>query len=149
MPTRNIISLDGYTFDSPEEAARYEQLKNMEINGLITLLTVKPKFLLTDKIVHPSLSNIYKNGHIPAMTFIPDFSYMDSGGLTVYEDVKGKITSKNRIHVLKPDWMNKLKFFLTQLKQNCSNARFEIFWHEKYTAKQKKADLERWSNKLP
>jgi hypothetical protein len=146
MPVRNIISLDGYTFDSPEEAARYEQLKTMEINGLITLLKIKPKFILTCKNVMPSLSNIYKNGIIPKMTFSPDFRYAKDG-FAIYEDVKGKVTIKNRIHVLKSDWMNKLKILIAKLKKKLPNARFEIFWHEKYTAKMKKADIERWSNR--
>lgn len=73
------VKLDGITFDSKAEAARYSQLKLLERAGTISDLKVHTRW------------RIDVNGrHVT--TYIDDFSYRDSGGELVVEDVKGHKT---------------------------------------------------------
>ena len=74
--------VDGITFDSKKEAARYVELKAMEQAGEITHLELQPKFQLQAK---------YKNGAgkgIREVSYIADFQYKQDGKVIV-EDVKG------------------------------------------------------------
>ena len=70
--------VDGETFDSRKEAARYRELKLMQAAGEITCLGVHPKYVF----------NI--NGE-PIGTYHPDFAYVKDGNLIV-EDVKSSAT---------------------------------------------------------
>lgn len=152
------ILLDGYRFASPDEAKRYEWLKNLEINGTINNLKVHPKFILSKILYVPGLYNVYRNGLVNSVTFTPDFMYTLQS-LRIVEDVKGKVTPKNRQYTLKPDFMVRLKWFLLNMSyyqfNNVDNnyqltkdiytiTDFRIYWHDKYTAKQKREDLIRW-----
>ena len=74
--------VDGITFDSKKEAARYVELKVMEKAGEITHLELQPKFQLQAK---------YKNGdgkRVREVSYIADFQYKQDGKVIV-EDVKG------------------------------------------------------------
>ena len=77
--------VDGSTFASRREAARYSELKLLERAGEITSLTLQPK------------SPIVVNGG-KVCTYIADFRYVDLGrGMTVVEDVKGMKTPVYKI----------------------------------------------------
>ena len=71
--------VDGIRFDSKAEAARWSERRLAERAGAITQLERQVKLLLPTGI-----------------TWRIDFTYVE-GGVQVYEDVKGKITSDYRI----------------------------------------------------
>lgn len=73
--------IDGVTFDSGLEAARYKQLKLLEEAGTIKNLILQPKFRLMD-------SYRYDGKAIRAIDYIADFMY-EENGKTIVEDVKG------------------------------------------------------------
>ena len=72
-------TLDGITFDSKREAARYADLKLMQKAGLITDLKLQPKFRM---IVEGDL----------ICDYVADFAYTDEHGREVVEDVKSEPT---------------------------------------------------------
>lgn len=84
--------VDGITFASKKEAARYQELKLMEKAGQISSLVLQPKF------------EIQLNG-IKVCTYIADFCYNDfqkhlsgkSATVAVVEDVKGVRTAVYRL----------------------------------------------------
>lgn len=71
-------TVNGIKFDSKKEAKRYVQLTLMEKHGLISDLTLQPRF---DLIVNGTKIGFYK----------ADFQYAQDGK-TVVEDVKGMKT---------------------------------------------------------
>lgn len=71
-------TIDGITFDSKKEAARYSELRLLEIGNAISDLECQPKI--------PLMVNGQKLGH-----YIGDFKYRE-GGEWVIEDVKSKAT---------------------------------------------------------
>ena len=77
---------DGITFHSKMEARRYDQLKLMEQQGVITHLTLQPRY------------PIVVNG-VKICTYVADFSYIDTeqGDMLIVEDVKGAQTEGFRI----------------------------------------------------
>lgn len=81
--TRTVV--DGITFDSKREAARYTELKLMQRAGLISDLRRQVKFELIPK----------QQGE-RAVSYIADFVYSEDGQ-TVVEDVKGVRTPVYRI----------------------------------------------------
>ncbi len=76
-------TIDGITFDSKKEAARYVDLKLLEKAGVIKDLDLQPKFQL-----QPTYS---KNGKkVKAIFYKADFQYFDNEKKKiVVEDVKG------------------------------------------------------------
>lgn len=67
--------VDGITFASKAEAARYQTLKLELANGIISDLELQPKFpIIVDGV--------------KVCTYIADFSY-NLGGRKIVEDVKG------------------------------------------------------------
>lgn len=79
-------TVDGITFDSMAEAARYKELTLMERAGIITELHRQPVFDL--------IPDFRCNGHYYRRTrYIADFSYKENG-LLVVEDVKGVRTKE-------------------------------------------------------
>ena len=87
--------VDGITFDSKREAARYQQLKMMEKAGEITRLRLQPRFEL-----------VPKNKTFRAVHYIADFDYFFvKDDRYVVEDAKGfradiyKIKQKLMYHV--------------------------------------------------
>lgn len=70
--------IDGITFHSKKEAARYCELKMLQSAGLISDLVLQPKI--------PLMVNGVQIGN-----YIGDFSYQKDGE-TILEDVKSKAT---------------------------------------------------------
>lgn len=85
---RNIkTTVDGITFDSKKEAARYGTLKMLFKNGNI------------DDLRHQVRYNIELNG-TKLFAYVADFVYVENGQ-TVVEDVKSEITRKNPVYRIK------------------------------------------------
>lgn len=82
--------IDGITFDSKKEAARYCELRLLERSGAITGLELQPgfKFAIEGRPVLIK-SKGYPNGR--QVTYRADFAYFE-GGTRVIEDVKGMRT---------------------------------------------------------
>ena len=89
------IIYDGITFDSIKEKNRYIELKILEKAELIKELEMQPKFLLIDTIR-------YKGKTYPKTYYIADFRYYDNHlKKYIVEDVKSKITAKDKTYRLK------------------------------------------------
>ena len=82
--------VDGITFDSKKEAARYLELKMMEKGGIISGLKLQVKFSICPKA----------GGNKRERFYIADFVY-EEGGKAIIEDVKSFITRKNPVYSLK------------------------------------------------
>lgn len=82
--------IDGYTFDSQAEAARYGELQYLARLGEISGLRVHPRFVV-----------VAKDEHGPAIRYEADFSYMDRNGREVVEDVKGGKATQTALWRLK------------------------------------------------
>jgi hypothetical protein len=74
--------VDGHTFDSKAEAARYSELRLMERVGVISNLELQPSFEL-----QPPFRDAQKRLH-RAIVYVADFAY-DEDGRRIVEDVKG------------------------------------------------------------
>lgn len=84
---RRAQSSDGKWFDSMKERDRYEELRLLEKQGIISHLECQPKFLFEihgRKVV--SRSERYPNGR--QLSWTGDFAYFD-GKRRVVEDAKG------------------------------------------------------------
>lgn len=79
-------TVNGITFDSKLEAARYSELLVLERGGFISALTCQPKFVLQEAFEH--------NGKKErAITYVADFKYLDTDtNEWIVEDAKGKRT---------------------------------------------------------
>ena len=76
-------AVDGITFDSKKEAARYEVLKGLELVGKIDRLELQPRFVLMDGFR-------YEGKAIRKIEYVADFLYRDlSTCELIVEDVKG------------------------------------------------------------
>jgi len=81
--------VDGVTFDSKAEAARYGVLKALQKGNLISGLELQPKYRI-------------EFGGVKICAIIPDFRYHDNRtGEMVVEDVKSPATAKNRAYRIK------------------------------------------------
>ena len=78
-------TIDGITFDSKKESARYAELKLLARSGLIQNLRLQVPFEL-----------IPKQAGERAVRYIADFTYTENGE-TVVEDVKGVRTDVYRL----------------------------------------------------
>ncbi len=76
--------VDGITFDSKGEAARYCELKLMQKQGLISNLQLQVKYVLVPSV-------IINGRKKPPVRYIADFVY-EQEGITIIEDFKGRIT---------------------------------------------------------
>lgn len=85
-------SQDGRRFPSKAEARRYEELKILEARGLITDLTLHPKwrFLIEGRLLRTQTGR--------ALIYTADSSYQQGGELVV-EDVKGVLTRDAEIRI--------------------------------------------------
>ena len=70
--------VDGHTFHSKKEAARYQELKLLERAGRISHLRLQPRYPL------------FVGEHL-ICTYVGDFSYWEDGK-QITEDVKGFVT---------------------------------------------------------
>ena len=80
---------DGLHWDSQAEYNRWCELRFMAAHGLISDLTVKPKFTLL-----PAFKRDGK--HYRGITYIADFRYVENG-VEVIEDCKGFKTQEYKI----------------------------------------------------
>lgn len=92
------VKIDGITFDSKREAARYQELKLLERAGEIKELRVHPKYRLLDGFD-------FNGEHYRPINYFADFAYKENGKYII-EDTKGVQTSVFRI---------KMKLLLNQL----------------------------------
>lgn len=76
--------VDGITFDSAKEAARYKELKILERAGAVKNLTLQPKYSI---IVND----------MKICDYVADFTYQTRLGETKVEDVKGMKTPAYRL----------------------------------------------------
>lgn len=88
------VIYNGIKFDSKKEKSRYITLKQLEKAGIIKELELQPKFLLLDTI-H------YKGKTYPKTYYKADFKYKTKDGVEIIEDVKSKITSKDKTYRIK------------------------------------------------
>lgn len=79
--------VDGITFASKREAARYTELKLLECGNVIRDLRLQPSFEII-----PAIELDGKKQR--PVRYLADFCYMDEEGRTVYEDVKGHRTKE-------------------------------------------------------
>lgn len=89
-------TVDGIAFDSKREAKRYLELKHMQTAGLISNLTLQPKFPLycgSDPVRIRSAG--YPNGR--HAYYKGDFKYDDADGFSIVEDAKGNDTPLSRL----------------------------------------------------
>lgn len=82
--------VDGITFASKREAARYTELKQLERAGHIGNLVLQPSFEII-----PSL--ILDGKKQRAIRYIADFAYVDHFGNEIVEDVKGHKTREYQL----------------------------------------------------
>lgn len=77
------VTVDGIKFDSRKEAARYKELKALELVGKIDRLELQPRFVLMDGFR-------YEGKAVRKIEYVADFLYRDLSTLElVVEDVKG------------------------------------------------------------
>ena len=88
------VIYNGIKFDSKKERDKYIELKQLEKAGIIKELELQPKFLLLDTI-H------YKDKTYPKTYYKADFKYKTKDGVEIIEDVKSKITSKDKTYRIK------------------------------------------------
>ena len=91
--------VNGITFDSRREAARYAELVLLARAGKITGLTLQVPFVLA-----PGVKLIGEDRKRPALKFVADFVYTDvDQGAIVIEDVKGMDLPMGRLkrHLMK------------------------------------------------
>ena len=79
--------LDGITFDSKREAARYQELKALAARGVIEDFRHQAPFVLA-----PGVRFSDEKRAKPALRYVADFSYRLDGRLVV-EDVKSAVTA--------------------------------------------------------
>lgn len=89
------VEVDGVSFASKAEGARYIHLKTLERKGSITDLVLHPVYELAPAVVLDGRKK-------PALRYAADFEYRVDGELVV-EDVKGMVTKVYRIkkHLMK------------------------------------------------
>jgi hypothetical protein len=79
----------GIKFDSKREMARWHELVQMQARGEISELELQVPFILAEPVVIAGRKR-------PALRYVADFVY-EKGGVTVVEDVKGRVTEGYRI----------------------------------------------------
>lgn len=83
------VQVDMYVFDSIAESKRYKELKLLERAKQISNLELQKKFIL-----------IEKQQNERAVHYLADFYYIENEKQVV-EDVKSKITAKDKTYILK------------------------------------------------
>lgn len=94
---KNIkVVIDGITFDSKKEGARYLYLKDQLRKGGIKELKLQPVFIIAAPVTLDDKKR-------PARKYKADFSYINAAGEYVVEDVKGMKTDMYKLkrHLVK------------------------------------------------
>lgn len=107
------INIDGYTFDSKDEAKYYEMLKDLKAKGEIYNFELQPKFVLMDGFKK-------NNRTYRQITYIADFRVIRNDMTNYIVDVKGMLTDVFSL---------KLKLFHNkyrdiELKLECRNLKY-------------------------
>ena len=92
------VEIDGITFDSLAEGRRYQDLKRLQAQDIITALELQPLYVLAKSVkLHGDKRKR------PAIRYRADFRYITYLGETVCEDVKGLDTPVSRLkrHLMK------------------------------------------------
>lgn len=92
------VEIDGHVFDSLAEGRRYQDLKRLEAQKIITGLELQPVYVLAEGAkLHG------ENRKRPAIRYRADFRYTTYFGEVVCEDVKGMDTPLSRLkrHLMK------------------------------------------------
>lgn len=87
--------INGIKFDSKKEAVRYEELMLKLKNGELSDLRLQVNFTLVEGFTAPT------GDRISPIKYIADFTYYDSEGNYIVEDVKSKITRKDKTYRIK------------------------------------------------
>ena len=95
------VEMDGMTFDSKKEHKRYIELKEMQQRGEIFGLEHHTKFELAPKVKIEGEKRAK-----PALRYFADFTYYNTRGEYIVEDVKSAATRKkdsyrNKKHLMK------------------------------------------------
>ncbi|WP_339352177.1 DUF1064 domain-containing protein [Acinetobacter beijerinckii] len=95
------VEMDGMTFDSKKEHKRYIELKAMQQRGEIRDLQHHTKFELAPKTKLEGEKRAK-----PALRYFADFTYYNTRGEYIVEDVKSEVTRKkdsyrNKKHLMK------------------------------------------------
>lgn len=102
--------VDGITFDSRAEAARYGELKLLEEQGVIRDLELQPRFRLQDGF------ETADGSRVRPIDYVADFMYLNNDGLKVVEDVKGMETDVYKLK--KKLFLNKYpKYIFSEVKR--------------------------------
>lgn len=91
------VTVDGITFDSKKEAARWQQLKMMERAGKIDGLERQKSFELAPAV-------ILDGRRKPPMKYLADFVYYENGELII-EDCKSPVTRTEAAYRMKKHLM--------------------------------------------
>lgn len=84
------IVVDGYKFDSKDEAAYYELLKQRKAKGEILNFELQPKFELIPKFKYKGITE-------RAATYALDFLVYNLDGTETYIDIKGYSTQQGEL----------------------------------------------------
>lgn len=87
--------VNGIKFDSKKEAARYEVLMEQLRSGEISDLRLQVNFTMIEGFTAPT------GDRIKPMKYIADFTYRDSEGTLIVEDVKSPATRKDKAYRIK------------------------------------------------
>lgn len=102
--------VNGIKFDSKKEAARYEVLMEQLRNGEISDLRLQVNFTIIEGFTAPT------GDRIKPMKYIADFTYRDSEGKLVVEDVKSAVTRKDKAYRMKNKLMaDKFGIIITEV----------------------------------
>lgn len=102
----NKIEVRGMKFDSVKESERYAELMLMQKHGLISDLQRQVKFVLIPSQREPDTTGphggVIKGKLIESeCAYYADFTYKDSDGHLVVEDVKSEFTKKDKVFCIK------------------------------------------------
>ena len=87
--------VNGIRFDSKKESRRYLELKGMMDAGQISDLKLQHHFTLSEAFKTADGETVRRT------EYIADFTYFDSDGRFIIEDVKSAATRKNPVYSLK------------------------------------------------
>ena len=99
------VTVNGITFDSKKEAARYEELRYLEMAGKIKHLQRQVKFVLIPSQREVIIDGFKKkDGKVieRECSYLADFTYTTADGEKVVEDVKG---CKTKEYIIKRKMM--------------------------------------------
>lgn len=95
------VEIDGYSFDSKKEGARYMELKFLLLAGKIKDLEMQKQYELQEAFRNAVTGKMERPIYYRA-----DFVYYDiERGKTVIEDVKSEATRKDKVYQLKRKMM--------------------------------------------